>query len=89
MLDAIASEGRLAAAGRALAARLSEAPKRPAALLDAVLAWVIREAAVYEPPAPAASHAAARPRARLGAARLCRSAPALTLFHSSGVAAEA
>jgi hypothetical protein len=55
VLDAIASEGRLAAAGRALAARLSEAPKRPAALLDAVLAWVIREASVYEPPAPAAA----------------------------------
>ncbi len=55
ILDAIASEGRLAAAGRALAARLSEAPKRPAALLDAVLAWVIREAAAYEPPAAAPS----------------------------------
>jgi hypothetical protein len=54
VLDAIASEGRLASAGRALAARLSDAPKRPAALLDAVLAWVIREAATYEPPAPAA-----------------------------------
>ena len=53
VLDAIASEGRLAAAGRALAARLSEAPKRPAALVDAVLAWVIREASVYEPPPPA------------------------------------
>ncbi len=54
MLDAIASEGRLAAAGRALAAHLSEAPKRPAALLDAVLAWVIREATTYEAPALAA-----------------------------------
>jgi hypothetical protein len=54
VLDAIASEGRLAVAGRALAARLSDAPNRPAALLDAVLAWVIREAAVYEPPPPAA-----------------------------------
>ena len=54
VLDAIASEGRLASAGRALAARLSEAPKRPAALLDGVLAWVIREAATYEPQAPAA-----------------------------------
>ena len=54
VLDAIASEGRLAAAGRALTARLSQAPKRPAPLLDAVLAWVIREAAVHEPPAPAA-----------------------------------
>jgi hypothetical protein len=55
VLDAIASEGRLAAAGRELAARLSDAPKRPAALLDAVLAWVIRESATYEAPAPAAS----------------------------------
>jgi hypothetical protein len=54
VLDAIASEGRLAAAGRSLAARLSQAPKRPAALLDAVLAWVTREAAAYTPPAPAA-----------------------------------
>ena len=54
VLDAIASEGRLASAGRALAARLSEAPKRPAALLDGVLAWVIREAGTYEPQAPAA-----------------------------------
>ena len=53
VLDTIASEGRLAAAGRALAARLSDAPKRPTALLDAVLAWVIREAAAYEPPPPA------------------------------------
>ena len=75
VLDAIASEGRLAAAGRALAARLSEAPKRPAALLDAVLAWVIREAAAYEPRARGA-HAAARPRDRLRAARLRRSARA-------------
>jgi hypothetical protein len=53
VLDAIASEGRLASAGRALAARLSDAPKRPTALLDAVLAWVIREAGAYEPPPPA------------------------------------
>jgi hypothetical protein len=54
VLDAIASEGSLASAGRALAARLSESPRRPAAFLDAVLAWVIREAATYEPLAPAA-----------------------------------
>ena len=51
VLDTIASEGRLAAAGRSLAAGLS-ASEAPAALLDAVLAWVIREAAAYEP-APA------------------------------------
>jgi hypothetical protein len=54
VLDAIASEGSLAAAGRSLAARLSQTPKRPAALLDAVLAWVTREATAYTPPAAAA-----------------------------------
>ena len=54
VLDAIASEGRLAAAGRSLAARLSKAPMRPMALLDAVLAWVVREAGAYSPPPPAA-----------------------------------
>jgi hypothetical protein len=53
VLDAIASEGRLAAAGRALAARFSAAPKRPLALLDAVLDWVIREAAAFRPAQPA------------------------------------
>jgi hypothetical protein len=62
VLDAIASEGRLASAGRALAARLSEAPKRPAELLDAVLSWVIREAGTYEPPPPA-THMQLRARA--------------------------
>jgi hypothetical protein len=50
VLHAIASEGRLADAGRALAARFARAEKRPAALLDAVLAWVIREAAVHRHP---------------------------------------
>jgi hypothetical protein len=55
VLEAIASEGRLAAAGRALAADLSKAPKRPFALLDAVLAWVVREATAFRPAASAAS----------------------------------
>jgi hypothetical protein len=57
VLDSIASEGRLAAAGRSLIERLSEVPKRPAAILDAVLAWVVREAGAYRPrtPAPAAA----------------------------------
>jgi hypothetical protein len=52
VLDAIASEGRLAAAGRALAAQLSSSPRRPLALVDAVLGWVRREAAAVPPPAP-------------------------------------
>lgn len=54
VLDAIASEGRLAAAGRALTARLAQTPRRPLQLLDAVLAWVIQESAAYEPPRRAA-----------------------------------
>jgi hypothetical protein len=54
VLDAIASEGRLAAAARSLAARVSEAPRRPVAFLDAVLAWVMRESESFRrvPPSP-------------------------------------
>jgi hypothetical protein len=53
VLHAIASEGRLAAAARSVTARVAQAQKRPMALLDAVLGWVMREAAAYRPPAPA------------------------------------
>jgi hypothetical protein len=53
VLHAIASEGRLAAAARSVATRIAQAQKRPVALLDAVLGWVMREAAAYRPPAPA------------------------------------
>jgi hypothetical protein len=54
VLDAIASERRLAESARSLARLVSAAPKRPRALLDAVLAWVRREAEAYRaaPPAP-------------------------------------
>jgi hypothetical protein len=52
VLDAIESEGRLAAAARALMARVSEVPKRPKALLDAVLTWVARESGAFRPAAP-------------------------------------
>jgi hypothetical protein len=52
VLDAIAAEGRLAAAGRSLADRLSSAPRRPLPLLDAVLAWVVRESAAFRPAEP-------------------------------------
>jgi hypothetical protein len=54
VLDGIESEGRLAAAARALTARLGETRKHPRELLDAVLAWVVRESASFEP-APAAA----------------------------------
>jgi hypothetical protein len=79
VLDAIASEGRLASAGRALTARVSEAPKRPAALLDAVLAWVIREAAAYEP-SPPAPPLRLRARALDWALLASAAAPCVSLF---------
>jgi hypothetical protein len=50
VLDGIASEGRLAAAGRTLAADLGAVPMRPLPVLDAVLGWVVREAAAFRPP---------------------------------------
>jgi hypothetical protein len=43
VLDGIESEGRLAAAGRALADELSGIEKRPMPFVDAVLRWVVRE----------------------------------------------
>jgi hypothetical protein len=43
VLDQIESEGRLAAAGRALADELEGVEKRPMPFVDAVLRWVVRE----------------------------------------------
>jgi hypothetical protein len=43
VLDRLASEGRLVAAGRSLAAAMRGVPKRPVPVLDAVLAWVAQE----------------------------------------------
>jgi hypothetical protein len=43
VLDGIESEGRLAAAGRALADELNGVEKRPMPFVDAVLKWVVRE----------------------------------------------
>ena len=76
VLDAIASEGRLAAAARSLAARLSKTPMRPVPLLDAVLAWVVREAAAYRPAPPSGP---LRLRARALDWALLASAAALAL----------
>ena len=50
-LDQIGSEGRLLAAARALGASLSGVRMRPLPVVDAVLAWVMRESAGYRPPA--------------------------------------
>ena len=52
-LDAIGSEGRIAAAGRALLDALAGVPRRPLPLLDAVIGWVVAEAARFRPGVPA------------------------------------
>ena len=52
VLDAIASERRLADAARSLGGLVGEAPMRPKALLDAVLAWVVRESSSFRPIPP-------------------------------------
>lgn len=78
VLDGIASEGRLAAAGRTLAADLGAVPMRPLPVLDAVLGWVVREAAAFRPPpAPPTVTLTARPLDWVLV--LLAAAPALTL----------
>ena len=59
-LDAIGSEGRLLAAGRALTARLRSVRRRPVPILDAVLDWVSHESSRFRA-------AAAAPVSGLGA----------------------
>jgi hypothetical protein len=55
VLEGIAAEGRLAAAGRSLTRQLSDVSLRPVPFLDAVLVWVVREAAAFRALAPAAA----------------------------------
>jgi hypothetical protein len=59
VLDGIAAEGRLAAAGRSLAERLGDVSWRPIPFCDAVLAWVVSEARAFRPEPPGASLALA------------------------------
>jgi hypothetical protein len=81
VLVAIASEGRLADAARSLVARVSDTAKRPQALLDAVLGWVVRESASFSPaPAEPALRLAAGPADWVLIASAA--APALALFLS-------
>ena len=54
VLDGIAAEGRLAAAGRSLAEQLRDVSLRPIPFCDAVLAWVAGEARSFRPEPPAA-----------------------------------
>ena len=49
VLDQIASEGRLAAAARSLERQLRGVPKRVVPFVDAVLGWVVKEAAAVRP----------------------------------------
>jgi hypothetical protein len=78
VLDRIASEGRLVAAGRALLDQLGATRRRPLPLLDAVLDWVVRESALFRAP-PTRS----RPAMAVGpldvALVLLAAAPALVL----------
>jgi hypothetical protein len=53
VLDGIDSEGRLAEAARTLGEQVGQARKRPRELLDAVLAWVVRESQAVRPAAGA------------------------------------
>jgi hypothetical protein len=57
VLEAIDSEGRLGAAARSLLARVGETPKRVRPIVDAVLAWVVRESARFRPVQPAGPQA--------------------------------
>ena len=75
VLDAIASERRLADAARSLAALVGEAPLRPRPLVDAVLAWVQRESEAFRASAPEPP-----PRLRARAADWALLASALTPF---------
>jgi hypothetical protein len=62
VLDGIAAEGRLAAAGRSLADRLRDVSLRPIPFCDAVLGWVVSEAQVFRPqPAGAPARLKLRP----------------------------
>jgi hypothetical protein len=79
VLDGIASEGRLAAAARTLADELGSVRMRPLPVLDAVLGWVVREAAAFRP-APARPRAAALATGRLDWVLVAlAAAPALVL----------
>jgi hypothetical protein len=54
VLDQISSEGRLAAAGRALLDQLSGVRRRPMPFVDAVIGWVVRESQPFNAiPSPA------------------------------------
>jgi hypothetical protein len=79
-LDEIGSEGRLLAAGRALAERMRGVRRRPLPVLDAVLDWVSHEAARFRAgvPAPVGPLAARAPDGLLVALAAAPAAALLT-----------
>ncbi len=78
VLDGISSEGRLAASAQALERELRGVPKRPLDVVDAVLRWVVAEAA-RTGPAAAPRALALRPRAADAALLIAAALPALAL----------
>jgi hypothetical protein len=78
VLDQISSEGRLAAAGRALLDQLSGVKKRPMPFVDAVIGWVAKESQAFSPP-PSPAQKTLRIRARDVAIAALAAAPALAL----------
>jgi hypothetical protein len=78
VLDQIASEGRIADAGRNLVDRMSGVARRPVPFLDAVLDWVVRESSEPRPP-PARVGQALRIRARDAVLIALAVVPVLTL----------
>jgi hypothetical protein len=79
VLDQIASEGRLAAAGRTLADELSGVRKRPLPFVDAVLGWVVQASTDFRATSPHAGPAAMRMRVPDLLIVLLAAAPALAL----------
>ena len=80
VLDRIASEGRLAAAGRTLLDRVAGVRRRPLPLLDAVLDWVVHESMAFRAAAPRTGAAVALAAAPLDLALVVLAgAPVLAL----------
>jgi hypothetical protein len=81
VLDRIASDGRLMAAARSLTAALAGVRKRPLPVLDAVLAWVAREAAAFRAGPPRSPSARLRAHLRDWALVVLAAAPAAALAY--------
>jgi hypothetical protein len=79
VLNQISSEGRLAAAGRALLDQLSGVKKRPMPFVDAVIDWIVKESRAPSPP-PSPAQQTMRATARDVVLTTAAAAPALALI---------